>query len=73
MVKTERGLELGHLVGQVCYKAGQFKLSPEQVKEYFDKSEIELSVAPAGKVIRFATAIRYKRREASAKKHANNR
>jgi len=56
VVKTERGLELGHLVGQVCYKAGQFKLSPEQVKEYFDKSEIELSVAPAGKVVRFATA-----------------
>lgn len=56
VVKTERGLELGHLVGQVCYKAGQFKLGPEQVKEYFDKSEIELSVAPAGKVVRFATA-----------------
>ncbi len=56
VIKTERGLELGHLVGQVCYKGGQFKLSPEQVKEYFDKSEIELSVAPAGKVVRFATA-----------------
>jgi len=56
VVKTERGLELGHLVGQLCpYKGGQFKLSPDQVKEYFDKSDIELSVAPAGKVIRFAT------------------
>jgi len=57
VVKTERGLELGYLVGQLCpYKGGQFKLNPDQVKEYFDKSEIELPVAPAGKVIRFATA-----------------
>jgi len=57
VVKTERGLELGHLVGQLCpYRGGQFKLSPDQVKEYFDKSDIELPVAPAGKVIRFATA-----------------
>ena len=56
VVKTERGLELGYLVGQLCpYKGGQFKLSSDQVKEYFDKSDIELSVAPAGKVIRFAT------------------
>ena len=36
VVKTDRGLELGHLVGQLCpYKAGQFKLSQSQVKEYF--------------------------------------
>jgi cell fate regulator YaaT (PSP1 superfamily) len=57
VVKTERGLELGHLVGQLCpYRGGQFKLSPDQVKEYFDRSGIELPVAPAGKVIRFATA-----------------
>jgi cell fate regulator YaaT (PSP1 superfamily) len=56
VVKTERGLELGHLVGQACYKAGQFKLGAEQVKEYFDKNDIEFSIALAGKVIRFATA-----------------
>jgi cell fate regulator YaaT (PSP1 superfamily) len=56
VIKTERGLELGHLAGQACYKGGQFKLGPEQIKEYFNKSEIELSVEPSGKVIRFATA-----------------
>ena len=57
VVKTEKGLELGHLVGQLCpYKAGQFKLSPEQVKEYFDNSKIEFSSKPSGRVIRYATA-----------------
>jgi cell fate regulator YaaT (PSP1 superfamily) len=57
VVKTDRGLELGYLVGQLCpYKGGQFKLSSDQVKEYFDKSDIELPVAIAGKAIRFATA-----------------
>jgi cell fate regulator YaaT (PSP1 superfamily) len=57
VVKTDRGLELGHLVGQLSpHKGGQFKLRPDQVKEYFDKSDIELPVVPAGKVIRFATA-----------------
>src|SRR4030042_6121075 len=57
VVKTERGLELGHIVGQSCpYRAGQFKLSPEQIKKYFTDSEIDLVVEEAGKFIRFATA-----------------
>src|SRR4030042_6195699 len=57
VVKTDRGLELGHIVGQSCpYRAGQFKLSPEQTKQYFDNSEIDISVEEAGKFIRYATA-----------------
>jgi cell fate regulator YaaT (PSP1 superfamily) len=57
VVKTNRGLELGQLVGQLCpYKAGHFKLSQEQVKKYFDDSEIDCSCAPAGKFVRYATA-----------------
>src|SRR4030043_1241445 len=56
VVKTERGLELGELVGQLCpYKAGYFKLNPEQIKKYFDDSEIEISLESAGKFIRYAT------------------
>ena len=56
IVKTDRGLELGELAGQLCpYKAGQFKLNPEQIKKYFDDSNIDLSVEPTGKFIRFAT------------------
>ncbi len=57
VVKTDKGLELGHLVGRFCpYKSGQFRLSPDQVKKYFDDSQIDFSENPAGKVIRYATA-----------------
>lgn len=56
VVKTEKGLELGYLVGQLApYKSGQFKLSNEQVKKYFDDSEVDFPEKPAGKFIRFAT------------------
>ncbi len=56
VVKTEKGLELGYLVGQLApYKAGQFKLSNEQIKKYFDNSELDFPEEPAGKFIRFAT------------------
>ncbi len=56
VVKTERGLELGELIGPLCpYKGGCFKLNPEQIKKYFDDSEIEFSIEPAGKFIRYAT------------------
>lgn len=57
VIKTERGLELGHLVGQLCHhRAGQFKLTSEQVQKYFKDSEIDLSCKPSGKVIRFGTS-----------------
>jgi len=56
VVKTDKGLELGHLVGQLtAYRAGQFKLSSDRLKEYFDSSGIDLSVDPVGRFIRFAT------------------
>jgi cell fate regulator YaaT (PSP1 superfamily) len=56
VVKTGRGLELGYIVGQFCpYRWGQFKFSQEQIKKYFDDSEIDISVEEAGKFIRFAT------------------
>jgi cell fate regulator YaaT (PSP1 superfamily) len=57
VVKTARGLELGRIVGQSCpYRGGQFRLNQDQIKKYFDDSEIDLSVDEAGKFIRFATA-----------------
>lgn len=57
VVKTSKGLELGNIVGQFCpYKAGQFKFTQEQIKKYFDNSEIEITVDQAGKFIRYATA-----------------
>ncbi len=58
VIKTDRGLELGSLVGQLSpYKAGQFKLSADQIKKYFDSSNIDLSADPAGRFIRYATAV----------------
>jgi cell fate regulator YaaT (PSP1 superfamily) len=57
VVKTIRGLELGYLVGRLSsYKAGQFRLSQEQLQEYFNNEDIDLSQGQAGKFIRYATA-----------------
>ena len=57
VVKTHRGLELGHLVGRLtCYRGGQFRLSEEQIREYFDDNELDFSRSQAGKFIRYATA-----------------
>jgi cell fate regulator YaaT (PSP1 superfamily) len=56
VVKTARGLELGELVGQLaCYRAGQFKLTEEQMREYFVDSETDFSESQAGKFVRYAT------------------
>ena len=57
VVKTSRGLELGYLVGRFSsYKSGQFRLTQEQIKEYFDNEEIDFSQDQIGKFIRYATA-----------------
>jgi len=57
VVKTEKGLELGYLVGQLtAYRGGQFKLNPEQIKEYYQASEIEYAFEPVGRFVRYATA-----------------
>jgi len=57
VVKTDKGLELGYLVGQLSsYKAGRFKLSDDRIKKYFDHSNIEFTPEQAGKFVRYATA-----------------
>lgn len=57
VVKTEKGLELGHLVGQLAfYKAGQVRLSDDQIKAYFSDDQTQFSYEQAGKFIRFANA-----------------
>lgn len=57
VIKTQKGLELGHLVGQLtAYKGGQFKLNPEQLKDYYDSSGVEFDPEPKGRFVRFATA-----------------
>ena len=37
------------------YRAGQLKLSDEQLKKYFDDSEIPFTTEPAGRFMRYAT------------------
>lgn len=57
VVKTEKGLELGYIVGQLApYRGGQFKLNCEQIKKYFEDSEVDFTTESAGKLIRFATS-----------------
>lgn len=57
VVKTDKGLELGWLVGQLtCYRAGQFKLSEDDIREYFGDNGIDLPASQGGKFVRYATA-----------------
>ena len=57
VVKTDKGLELGYLVGQLtAYRDGRFRFTEEQVGSYFANSDIDFQNEPSGKVIRYATA-----------------
>ncbi len=57
VIKTDRGLELGYLIGQLtAYKGGQFKLSDEQIQDYFDESGIDFVPDRVGKFIRYASS-----------------
>ncbi|MGD2094155.1 MAG: regulatory iron-sulfur-containing complex subunit RicT, partial [Phycisphaerales bacterium] len=56
VIKTNRGLELGYLVGQLsAYRSGQLKLSEEQIQEYFEDSDIDFTPTKSGKFVRYAT------------------
>ncbi len=56
VVKTDKGLEMGDLVGQLShYKDGRFRLSEEQLASYYVTSEIQFNTEPVGKVVRCAT------------------
>jgi len=56
VVKTDRGLELGDIVGPYCYKAGQFRQNCEQVEGYYEESGVEKCFGGGGTFIRYATA-----------------
>jgi cell fate regulator YaaT (PSP1 superfamily) len=56
VVKTDKGLELGYVVGlPTSYRDGRFRFTEEQICGYFAGSEMNFPSDPAGKVIRFAT------------------
>ncbi len=55
LIKTERGLELGHLVGHLTYnKNSEFKLQPSYVQKYFENSGVDFPMKSSGEVVRFA-------------------
>jgi len=57
VVKTDRGLELGEIVGQLsCYRGGQLRFSEERLKEYFREGGLDLPAERAGRFVRFASA-----------------
>jgi len=55
VVKTERGLELGEVVGVHNYRGGQFRASPEQVESYYGNLGVNSPIGPGGTFVRFAT------------------
>jgi len=57
VVKTQKGLQLGKIVGaQCCYRGGRFKNDARQLNEYYRNSDIDMTCERAGKFIRFAGA-----------------
>ncbi len=57
VVKTERGLEMGEIIGSLTgYREGRYRFTEEQVCGYYANSEIAFTGDLAGKFIRFATA-----------------
>jgi len=57
VIKTDRGLEVGILVGQPAgYRGGRFKLDPDQIADYYKTSGMEVSCDWIGKFMRYATA-----------------
>lgn len=55
VIKTERGMELGQVVGAHNYRGGQFKSSPEQVEAYYCNRTKDFPLGEGGSFVRFAT------------------
>ncbi len=66
VVKTDRGLELGEIVGPYCYRSGNFKFSPDQVKNYFGPEVDGDLVMTGGEFVRHATG-----QDLSEERHLN--
>jgi cell fate regulator YaaT (PSP1 superfamily) len=55
MIKTERGLEIGDVVGRFCYRSGVFKKSEQAVIDYYGQPPESCPIAAGGKFVRYAT------------------
>lgn len=57
IVKNQRGLEMGEVVGNLATNEyGHFKLPESQIKRYYENSQINMDLKPIGQIIRIATA-----------------
>ena len=73
IIKTDRGLELGELVGPYNYRGGSYRSTPEQVEAYFTQGGKDFSITTGGRFVRFATHEDLREQEhlqASAQKEA---
>ncbi len=66
VIKTDRGLEIGKLVGQYSYKGGNLKTSCNDLHEYYERQGDEYPIGKGGTFVRFATA-----EDLSEEKHIN--
>ncbi len=55
MIKTDRGLEIGEVVGRFCYKSGVFKKSVQAVIDYYGQGHEDCPITTGGKLVRYAT------------------
>lgn len=55
VIKTDRGLELGRIVGNFNYRHGQFKCSCKEVSDYYGQGEQRCPVYSGGSFVRFGT------------------
>jgi cell fate regulator YaaT (PSP1 superfamily) len=55
MIKTDRGLEIGEVVGRFCYKSCAFKKTEEAVVDYYGVGQAECPVTGGGRFVRYAS------------------
>ena len=55
VIKTKRGLELGDVVGPLCYRSGHFKCDSGAVEKYFGSQEKDYPMSGGGSFVRYAT------------------
>ena len=55
MIKTERGLEIGEVVGRFCYRSGIFKKSEQAVIDYYGQGPENCPITAGGRFVRYAT------------------
>jgi cell fate regulator YaaT (PSP1 superfamily) len=67
VIKTERGLELGTLIGAVNSKKGDFCLNCNSLEEYYETQPGEYPLGREGKFVRIANE-----QDLSEEKHINN-